>query len=225
MPSLRKHAFRVVPVIAGGFLVFGLLAYGYAQYRAPQAPPGDLHAAPGSPAAGEDRVVKSDAEWRAQLTPAQYYVLRQKGTERAWTGKYARGKPKGVFTCGGCGAPLFSSNHKFESGTGWPSFYRPIRDEALATEWDYSGFSPRVEVLCRRCGGHLGHVFNDGPAPTGLRYCMNSAALDLKPFSAFQTNPASEPANAGVPAPAAEADQSTAAPNPPEPSADPARPR
>jgi peptide-methionine (R)-S-oxide reductase len=128
-----------------------------------------------------DRVEKTDAEWRVQLTPEQYEVLRKKGTERAFTGKYWDNHADGVYRCSGCGNPLFSSATKFESGTGWPSFSQPVAPESVATEDDRSLFTKRTEALCGRCGGHLGHVFEDGPDPTGLRYCMNSAALDFKP--------------------------------------------
>ena len=128
-----------------------------------------------------DRVEKTDAEWRAQLTPEQYEVLRKKGTERAFTGKYWDNHANGMYRCAGCGNPLFSSATKFESGTGWPSFSEPVAPESVATEDDRGLLMKRTEALCARCGGHLGHVFEDGPDPTGLRYCMNSAALDFKP--------------------------------------------
>lgn len=128
-----------------------------------------------------DRVEKTDAQWRAELTPEQYQVLRQKGTERAFTGKYCENHDEGLYRCAGCGQKLFSSDSKFESGTGWPSFSAPVSSESVATEVDRSLFTKRTEVHCSRCGGHLGHVFDDGPEPTGQRYCMNSAALDFKP--------------------------------------------
>lgn len=128
-----------------------------------------------------ERVVKTEEEWRNQLTDQQFYVLRKKGTEPAGTGKYAHNHEKGVYYCAGCGLELFRSEEKYESGTGWPSFFAPIAPENIATEADNSLFSRRTEVLCRRCGGHLGHVFDDGPRPTGLRYCMNSAALNFVP--------------------------------------------
>ena len=124
-------------------------------------------------------VTKSDAEWRAQLTPEQYRVLRDHGTERAGTSPLDKEHGKGTFACAGCGLRLFTSDTKFDSGTGWPSFYRPEED-AVGTTTDRSFFMVRTEVHCRRCGGHLGHVFDDGPAPTGLRYCMNGAALQFK---------------------------------------------
>jgi peptide-methionine (R)-S-oxide reductase len=127
------------------------------------------------------KVEKTDAEWRAALTPEQYQVLRRKGTERAFSGAYWNAHDPAAYLCAGCGAELFSSEAKFDSGTGWPSFTAPVSADAVATETDASHGMSRTEVTCGRCGGHLGHVFDDGPAPTRLRYCINSVSLQAKP--------------------------------------------
>ncbi len=127
------------------------------------------------------KVIKPDEEWRKQLTPEQYYVTRQHGTERAFTGPFLQEKRSGIYACVCCGAPLFASDTKFESGTGWPSFFKPVAEDAVDEHADGSLFMRRTEVRCARCDAHLGHVFPDGPRPTGLRYCMNGTALRFEP--------------------------------------------
>ncbi len=128
-----------------------------------------------------DTIEKPDEEWRRELTPEQYEVLRQKGTEPAFAGKYVYNHDDGMYACAACGAPLFSSETMFDSGSGWPSFYEPAFTDNVVTEEDSSHGMHRIEVMCARCGGHLGHVFPDGPKPTGLRYCMNGVAMKFEP--------------------------------------------
>jgi peptide-methionine (R)-S-oxide reductase len=123
------------------------------------------------------KIEKTDAQWRAELTPEQYNVMREKGTERAFTGAYVDNHAKGMYKCAACGEPLFDSDTKFDSGSGWPSFFKPLSQDAVETEEDRSHGMRRTEVICKKCGAHLGHLFDDGPKPTGQRYCVNSISL------------------------------------------------
>ncbi len=176
--AFRKSPFAWRQVV--GLAVAGLLPTLAAGSASAAQPPKPIPATPTNAVNSmNEKVVKTDEEWRRQLTPEQYRILRQKGTERAFTGKFWNYRQKGVYRCAACGQSLFDSGTKFDSGCGWPSYFAPLQTNAITTRQDLSHGMQRVEVLCSRCGGHLGHVFDDGPRPTGLRYCINSAALEF----------------------------------------------
>ena len=168
----------LVAVVCSGFLA-GCGAEGPAAVASAKPAPDAAAEEPREESMPSEKIEKTEQQWREELTPEQFHILREKGTERAFSGKYWDTKTEGTYACAGCGQPLYSSETKYKSGTGWPSFWKPISPDAIATRPDRSWFTTRTEVVCSRCGGHLGHVFDDGPEPTGKRHCLNSAALKL----------------------------------------------
>jgi peptide-methionine (R)-S-oxide reductase len=157
-----------------------VIASGAGEKKASGEPKAADQAQPAHAPSAPAKITKTEEEWKKQLTPEQFHVLREKGTERAFTGKYWNNHEAGTYRCAACGQPLFSSDTKYDSGTGWPSFWQPLSPSAVELHEDNSFFMSRIEVVCSRCGGHLGHVFPDGPKPTGKRYCMNSASLTFE---------------------------------------------
>ena len=182
--EMRVAVSTLLALFVVAILLFALRGRAHADKSSEAKPSAATRVAPVSPTAQDlmpiEKIVKSEEEWKAQLSPAQYSVLRQKGTERAGSSALLQEHRRGVFVCAACGLPLFGSDAKFESGTGWPSFTKPFLPEAIVTAKDRSWFMERDEVRCARCGGHIGHVFDDGPAPSGLRYCMNGVALKFQ---------------------------------------------
>lgn len=173
-PDMKKH-------FAPTLLLAAVVLAGCNSANHPEsATVGSAKAVAAAPIPMKPQITKTDEEWRKQLTPEQYRILREKGTERAFTGKYWNTKDKGSYKCAGCGELLFQSETKYDSGCGWPSFYAPAASNVIAETADHSLGMQRTEVLCSKCGGHLGHVFDDGPNPTGLRYCINSGAIQFE---------------------------------------------